>query len=103
MARTEDGWELGVFRIKNSAVMRGERRRVVFLQHGLFDASNCWVSNDPPLAPAYLLASAGYDVWLGNNRGNLHSQNNININPSVNPEQYSDYSFTKLGQYDLPA
>jgi lysosomal acid lipase/cholesteryl ester hydrolase len=30
--------------------------------------------NRPEVAPAFVLAKNGYDVWLGNNRGTRFSQ-----------------------------
>ena len=45
-------------------------RPVVFLQHGLMASSADWVLSGPGHALAYQLWEAGYDVWLGNFRGN---------------------------------
>ena len=45
----------------------------VLLQHGLFSSSDTWITNFATKAPAFVFANNGYDVWLGNNRGNKYS------------------------------
>ncbi len=50
---------------------------------------------------AFILANLGYDVWLGNNRGNKYSKNHKNI--SIKEKKFWDFSFHEMGLYDLPA
>ena len=43
------------------------RRPAVLLQHGLLQSSAVWVDNRPGEALAFILADAGFDVWLVSN------------------------------------
>ena len=74
----------------------------MFLQHGLLDSSDTWIINDEDKAPAFIFANRGYDVWLGNNRGNKHSRNHTKYNPDKNKE-FWDFSFQHMADFDLPA
>ena len=77
-------------------------RRVVLLQHGLLDSSDAWVCNYESRSIPFILANKGYDVWLGNNRGNKYSRNHVKFNPNKDKE-FWNYSFHEMGEYDLPA
>ncbi|KAJ3016652.1 cholesterol esterase [Thoreauomyces humboldtii] len=63
--------------------------------------SEVWVCTpDPKLSLAYTLAEAGYDVWLGNTRGNKYSCKHRNLKPT--DEAFWDFSMDHLALYDLP-
>jgi len=75
---------------------------VIHLQHGLLDSTWQWIDNTPELSLALNLHALGYDVWMGNNRGNLYSQNHATINPYHN-KAYWSFSFSDMGRHDVPA
>ena len=58
-----------------------------------------YVINVP--APAFMLAKAGFDVWLGNNRGVEYSEGHVNL--TTKDEAYWNFDFEEMGLYDVPA
>jgi lysosomal acid lipase/cholesteryl ester hydrolase len=48
------------------------------------------------------MAREGYDVWLGNTRGNKYSRHHTSLNPDKDNE-FWDFTFAEMGLYDLPA
>ncbi|CAB0006165.1 unnamed protein product [Nesidiocoris tenuis] len=99
-ATTEDGYILKMFRIP-----RGKRssliNKPILIMHGLLCSSDCWTIGGPQKALAYILADNGYDVWLGNSRGNTYSKSHLTI-PNNDPK-FWDFSMHEQGYYDLPA
>ncbi|XP_060098634.1 lipase member M-like [Heteronotia binoei] len=74
---------------------------VVLLQHGFALEGSSWVANMPNNSLGFMLADAGCDVWIGNNRGTSWSRKHQNL--TIDEEQYSAYSFDEMAKYDLPA
>ena len=76
---------------------------VVFLQHGLMSLSDTWLMNTQEDNVVSQFLNAGYDVWLGNNRGNKYSSQHVSLNPDTDASEFFNYSFQELGEYDLKA
>lgn len=76
-------------------------RPAVFLQHGLLSSSADFVVTGPEQAFAFILADAGYDVWMGNARGNTFSRKHISLSPESS--EFWDFSWHQIAIYDLPA
>ena len=74
------------------------------MQHGLFACSESFLLNGVD-ATAYRFAAQGYDVWLGNNRGNQYGRRHLRLDAerAEDKKEFFDFSFYELAKYDLPA
>lgn len=97
-ARTEDGYLLSLHRIHSPGLGYGPP---VLLIHGLLSASDQWLLYGRDHDLPSILADKGYDVWLGNLRGNVYSRKHIKLNPDT-PE-FWNFSLHEHGYYDIPA
>ncbi|KAJ4436516.1 hypothetical protein ANN_16547 [Periplaneta americana] len=99
---TADGYILSLHRIPYGLKSKAAPNKpIVFLQHGILATSSDWIIMGPENSLGYLLADAGYDVWLGNSRGNFYSKNHVSMQPSE--PAFWDFSWHEMGIYDLPA
>jgi pimeloyl-ACP methyl ester carboxylesterase len=91
---TKDGYILSVWHISP----KNPNGKVVFFQHGLADTAWCFFQMGKKSLP-FLLMEEGFDVWLGNSRGNVFSnkyKNNLR-------KDYYDFTMDDKVKYDLPA
>ncbi|KYN38026.1 Lipase 1 [Trachymyrmex septentrionalis] len=101
---TKDGYALQLHRIprgQDEEETKSKIKTPILLVHGLGGSSADWVLMGPGKSLAYILADEGYDVWLGNNRGNVYSRNHTWLSPT--DRDFWDFSYHELGIYDLPA
>ncbi|TKR65355.1 hypothetical protein L596_025769 [Steinernema carpocapsae] len=73
---------------------------VVFMQHGFEDSSFTWVANLPEQSAGFMFADAGFDVWLGNVRGNTYGRRHVSLNPLF--RKFWEFSWDAMAKYDLP-
>lgn len=60
-----------------------------------------WVWNDAEKANAFILARAGYDVWMGNNRGTKYSKTHKTLTTA--DKAYWNFYQEDMGTKDVPA
>ncbi|XP_073821600.1 lipase 3-like [Musca autumnalis] len=99
---TDDSYILTVHRIPYSPKLNnaGVKKPVVFLMHGMLSSSVDWVLMGPGKALGYILSDAGYDVWMGNARGNTYSKKH-KVWPTY-WQVFWDFTWHEIGIYDVP-
>ncbi|KXX75348.1 Sterol esterase TGL1, partial [Madurella mycetomatis] len=110
VVQTKDGYLLGLHRLawrkgeEDTKVNRGPKsvkKRVVYLHHGLLMNSEVWVClTDEQRALPFVLVERGFDVWLGNNRGNKYSKKSIRSSP--NSIDFWNFSIDEFAFHDIP-
>jgi len=74
---------------------------VLFLMHGLLGSATNWIANLPNQSLAFMAADAGFDVWLGNARGNTYSRRHTQFDPK--DRNFWKFSWDEIAKFDIPA
>ncbi|XP_026730889.1 lipase 3-like [Trichoplusia ni] len=103
---TEDGYILEMHRIpygRDANNVPNRKKPVVFLMHGLLMSSADFIIMGPSSALAYILAEEGFDIWMGNARGNTYSRKHVRLNPdALLNTDFWKFSWDEIGNIDLP-
>lgn len=88
---TEDGYILTAFRMQAKGTTIKNGLPPVFMNHGINSDANCFLINDEDKSLAKIMANAGFDVWLGNNRGNKFSRRHKTL--KITSKEFWQFSF----------
>jgi lysosomal acid lipase/cholesteryl ester hydrolase len=71
--------------------------------HGLVDSADSWLINGRKNSIGFILADAGYDVWLANTRGNKYSERHLTLNPDQDVQYWKNALTYDVAKYDFPS
>ncbi|KAL3229010.1 Sterol esterase TGL1 [Nakaseomyces bracarensis] len=99
LVRTEDDYILTLHRIPpRPGTANG---KTVYLHHGLLMCSDVWVCNmERHRNLPFVLHDLGFDVWMGNNRGNKYSTAHLYKQPRS--KAFWDFSIDEFAFFDIP-
>ncbi|KAJ1945985.1 cholesterol esterase [Linderina pennispora] len=114
LVETRDGFLLGTHRItgpRGGPVQQHQQHQqppqssggkpVVLFWHGFMLNSECFVCHPDWINILPLrLAEAGYDVWLGNSRGNKYSYKHMKYTPDQ--KRFWNFSIDEIANVDVP-
>lgn len=100
---TSDGYILEMHRIAGRANATDSKvqKPIAFVMHGLLCDSSAWVLAGREKSLAFILADEGFDVWLGNARGNAYAH--THKSRRISKKDYWNFSWNEIGTNDLPA
>ncbi|XP_076253471.1 lipase 1-like isoform X2 [Rhynchophorus ferrugineus] len=101
---TEDGYVITVHRIRCPRYKKScpDQRPVVLMMHGITGSSADFIVQGVGKSLAFQLVDQGFDVWIGNQRGNFYSRRHIMLDADFD-QSFWDFSYHEIGLYDLPA
>uniref|UniRef100_A0A336M341 Lipase n=1 Tax=Culicoides sonorensis TaxID=179676 RepID=A0A336M341_CULSO len=102
---TDDGYRLRLHRIPygyKKSQRNVTSREPLLLVHGALCSGSMWVHHPRKSrqALAFMLADAGYDVWLFSARGTSPSLGHKTL--TIHDEKYWKFSWHEIGFYDIP-
>jgi lysosomal acid lipase/cholesteryl ester hydrolase len=111
IVQTGDGYLLGLHRLGwrpgeegtrvNGGRDGGVTKKVVYMHHGLMMNSEVWVClTERERCLPFQLVERGYDVWLGNNRGNKYSKKSVHTAPTSS--SFWNFSMDQFAFHDIP-
>ncbi|PPJ51295.1 hypothetical protein CBER1_07867 [Cercospora berteroae] len=110
VVQTGDGYLLGIHRLAHRRGEEDQRvnsgpdsveKKVVYLHHGLMMNSEVWVClTEKERCLPFMLVEQGYDVWLGNNRGNKYSKKCLHYGPT--DIRFWNFSMDQFAFHDVP-
>jgi pimeloyl-ACP methyl ester carboxylesterase len=107
---TSDGYLLKIFQVrltqnqleKLPVKLQQNQDRQILIQHAWVDSGDSFFISDNSIG--FYLVHQGFDVWVGNNRGNKYSRRVISeIAQTLTNEKFFDFSFQEMGIYDQVA
>ena len=101
IVQTKDGYLLSIHRILPPSGEIPVDSKIVYMHHGLLTNSELFLLGEKTnRCLPFLLVDLGYDVWLGNNRGNKYSRKHLIL--SSTDEKFWDYSLDEFAMFDIP-
>lgn len=101
---TRDGYLLVIHKLENPKLVGKHHinaSKIIYFHHGLMTNSELFVLGSTKLKTLpYLLVDLGYEVWLGNNRGNKYSRKHLKL-PASEPK-FWDFSLDEFAYFDIP-
>lgn len=97
---TEDFYVLSLWHfVPNFPV---DPKKVVYFQPGFMCVAWVFLQNGEDSLP-FLLMKEGYDVWIGHNRGTIHSLGHLSKDSQESNSDYWNFSIDDYALVDLPA
>jgi lysosomal acid lipase/cholesteryl ester hydrolase len=97
--KTKDNYVLTIHRI--SGKPRQPNGKIAYLHHGLLMCSEVWVTMlEKHKNLPFILYELGYDVWLGNNRGNKYGQKHVFY--EIESVEFWNFSIDDFAIFDIP-